>query len=413
MTEENRLLYNERWERIKTAVALEEADRVPFVPKMGNFVSSGYGLNIYDHMKDARNIEPCLRRFLADYAPDMMWPVVTYPIDECEMLGAQYVRFPGPGSNIPLTASFQILDGTYMEDDEFDEFLLDPTHFMLTKVMPRKNKHMTPLSKLYFREIYDYSVLMEIAVLAEDDVQKALRSLMKAGELGKRRAAEMKYLFNMVEDLGFPHRGGTILVPFDSYADSLRGLVQSVLDVKMYPEETLACVDRIEQMNTKRTIEMAKQRGDKFLYIPMHAGTDEFMSPADYEKFYWPGLKRTIEGIVDAGLIPYVFCEGKYNTRLETLRDVPKGKVVYLFEQVDIAKAKKVLGDVACICGNLSSTLLAHGTPEQVTEKTKELIDICAPGGGFIMDCSIVVDVATHANFAAWHDTTLSYGVYR
>jgi uroporphyrinogen-III decarboxylase len=144
----------------------------------------------------------------------------------------------------------------------------------------------------------------------------------------------------------------------------------------------------------------------------MHAGTDEFMSPSDYEKFYWPGLKRTIEAIIDAGMIPYVFCEGKYNTRLEVLRDVPRGKVVYLFEQVDIKRAKKVLGDVACICGNISSTLLAHGKPEQVIEKTKELIDICAPGGGFIMDCSIIVDTATHENFSAWRDTTFTYGVY-
>lgn len=412
MTEQNKKLYDERWNRIQTAVALKEADRVPFVPKMGTFVASGYGLNLYDHMKDARNLEPCVRQFLADYTPDLMWPVSTYFMDACSALDSQYVRFPGPGTGRPLTAPFQILDGTYMEDDEFDEFLLDPTHFMLTKVIPRKNKNLQAFSKLYFREIYDYSMLMEFATLGDEDVQKALRTLSAAGDLCKRRNAEMKYIFNLVEDLGFPHRGGTVLVPFDAYADSLRGLVQSVMDIKEYPEQVLACVDRIEKMNTLRTIEAAKKRGDKTLFIPMHAGTDEFMSPADYEKFYWPGLKRTIDAIIEAGMIPYVFCEGKYNTRLEVLKDVPKGKVVYLFEQVDIKRAKKVLGDVACICGNLSSTLLAHGTPEQVVEKTKELIDTCAPGGGFIMDCSIIVDTATHENFAAWRETTFHYGVY-
>lgn len=412
MSEETTRMFEERWNRIQTAVRLEAADRVPFVPKMGTFVASGYGLNLYDHMKDARNLEPCVKQFLADYTPDMMWPVVTYPIDPCQYLDAQFVRFPGPGSNRPLTASFQILDDTYMEEDEFDEFLLDPTHFLLTKVIPRKYKKLGALSKLYCREIYELSVLGEMAGFADDELQAALRAVMQAGELCKRRNEESRYIFELVESLGFPHRGGTILAPFDSYADSLRGFVTAAMDVLEYPDETLACLDRIEKMNTKRAIAAAKRRGDKFVYIPLHAGGDEFMSPKNYETFYWPGLKRTIEGLVAEGLTPYVFCEGKYNTRLETLKDVPKGKVVYLFEQVDIREAKRVLGDTACICGNLSSTLLAHGTPQQVADETKRLLDICAPGGGFIMDCSIVLDSATHENLTAWRDTTFTYGTY-
>jgi hypothetical protein len=151
-----------------------------------------------------------------------------------------------------------------MEDDEFDEFLLDPTHFMLTKVIPRKTKNLEAFSKLYFREIYDYSMLMEFASLGDEDVQKAFRTLSTAGDLCKRRMAETKYIFNLVEELGFPHRGGTVLVPFDAYADSLRGLVQSVMDVKEYPEQVLACIDRIEKLNTHRTIEAARKREINF-----------------------------------------------------------------------------------------------------------------------------------------------------
>jgi len=412
MNEADKKLYDERWGRVRTAAALKEPDRIPFVPKMGTFVASGYGLNLYDHMKDARNLEPCIRQFLKDYEPDLMWPVVTYPIDPCELLEAKYVRFPGPGSGRPLTDSFQIIDGTYMQDDEFEEFLLDPTHFMITKVLPRKYARLGDLSKFYGREIYDLSVLVEMGSMADPGLQEALRLVMKAADLCKKRNGESRYIFKLVEEMGFPHRGGTILAPFDAYADSLRGLVQASMDVMEFPDETLECVNRIEAINTKRAIAAAKRRGDKFVYIPLHAATDDFMSPQDYDRFYWPGLIRTIEGLVKEDLIPYVFCEGKYNTRLEKLREVPVGKVVYMFEQVDIARAKKILGDTACICGNLSGSLLAHSTPDRVSEETRKLIDICAPGGGFIMDCSTVIDSATHENFAAWHETTLKYGRY-
>ena len=113
---------------------------------------------------------------------------------------------------------------------------------------------------------------------------------------------------------------------------------------------------------------------------------------------------------IDADITPIAFCEGNYNTRLDILSDVPKGKVVYMFEKVDIQKAKETVGKVACICGNLPTTLLAFGTEQQVIDATKRQIDILAPGGGFIMDCSITLDNAKHENLRAWRETTLTYG---
>jgi len=34
-------------------------------------------------------------------------------------------------------------------------------------------------------------------------------------------------------------------------------------------------------------------------------------------------------GIVDEGLTPYVYTQGDYTSRLEIIKDVPKGKVAY------------------------------------------------------------------------------------
>ena len=70
------------------------------------------------------------------------------------------------------------------------------------------------------------------------------------------------------------------------------------------------------------------------------------MSPDTYEKFYWPCLKRCIMTVIENEMTPVVFCEGNYNTRLEVISDVPKGKVVYMFEKVDLKKAKATVGKV-------------------------------------------------------------------
>jgi hypothetical protein len=48
----------QREERIKKVLNLEEPDCVPFAPKIGNYYARGYDISIYDAMKDIRNIWP-------------------------------------------------------------------------------------------------------------------------------------------------------------------------------------------------------------------------------------------------------------------------------------------------------------------------------------------------------------------
>ena len=108
-----------------------------------------------------------------------------------------------------------------------------------------------------------------------------------------------------------------------------------------------------------------------------------------------------------------VYVEGNYNKRLEVIKDVPKGKLVYTFEGTDVFEAKKVLGDVACIGGNVPNTLLQYGTAEEVEEYCKRLIDICGVDGGFIMDTAALVDEAKPENLEAMFRVTQDYGTYK
>jgi uroporphyrinogen-III decarboxylase len=107
-----------------------------------------------------------------------------------------------------------------------------------------------------------------------------------------------------------------------------------------------------------------------------------------------------------------VYVEGSYNTRLNYLTEVPKGKVVYLFETTDMREAKKVLKDTACIAGNVPNAMLTWGTPQEVSDYCKGLIDICAPGGGYMMDSGALIDEAKPENVTAMFETTMTYGKY-
>ena len=402
-----------RENRMDTAISMQEPDRVPFAPKVSGFYMYGYDISFYDAMVDARNMKPGFQKFMREYEPDAVNIGGIYGLPALEILGTQYLHWPGAACNLPLDSSFQHLDGEYLHDDEYEEFIQDPTHFTLTKLLPRKHKNLAGLGKLYLREVYDAGFFSDLAAFADPEVRDALQVLMDAGKASAARAAQMADIRAAIAEEGFStYCQGTFFTPFDAFADSHRGIVRTVMDAVEYPDELQRAVTKITDMNVERLVKIYKSRGAKRIFIPLHCGVDEFMSPDTYEKFYWPCLKRCIMTVIENEMTPVVFCEGNYNTRLEVISDVPKGKVVYMFEKVDLKKAKATVGKVATICGSVPNAMLAFGTPEQVTEETKRQLDILAPGGGFIMDCSLMLDNARHENMHAWKEATLKYGGY-
>jgi len=92
---------------------------------------------------------------------------------------------------------------------------------------------------------------------------------------------------------------------------------------------------------------------------------------------------------------------------------MPKGAVVWHFETMDMAYAKKVLGDNACIAGNLPASILCTGTPQQVKESCRKLIETCAPGGGYILTGAASMDNGNPDNLRAMTEAAKEYGVYR
>ena len=106
-------------------------------------------------------------------------------------------------------------------------------------------------------------------------------------------------------------------------------------------------------------------------------------------------------GLIEAGFVPMPLFEGDYNTRLDIIKDIPKGKAIYWFEDIDIYEAKKVLGDRVCIRGNLPGTMLQFGTPGQVRDYVRELIDVLGRDGGLIVDTGTFFDEAKHENVRA------------
>ena len=137
------------------------------------------------------------------------------------------------------------------------------------------------------------------------------------------------------------------------------------------------------------------------------------MSRKQFEKFYWPTLKRYIDALIEEGIQVSLFAEGAYNKRLEYIGDFPKGWVSWMFDRTDMARAKKMIGDRCHISGNVPGSLVITGTPKEVKEYCRRLIEVCAPGGGYTLNGGCAVnETANPDNFKAFMEAAQEYGTY-
>jgi uroporphyrinogen-III decarboxylase len=186
-----------------------------------------------------------------------------------------------------------------------------------------------------------------------------------------------------------------------------------VMDIYRQPEKLHEVMEKIVPNTIRNAVAMADATGCPFCFMPLHKGDESFMSPKQFETFYWPTYRRVLMGQIEEGLVPFPFAEGRYGARLEVIKDLPKGSMLWSFEDIDMARAKKVLGSSACIAGNVPSSVLYTKTPKEVKEYCRKLIETCAPGGGYILTGAAGMNEGNPDILRAMMEAVKEYGVYK
>ena len=404
--------FQERLTIMEEAASLKEPKRIPIIAQPGALPYFMEGGTYRDSMYDYPKASEALIKYYQEFQPDATSHTAFTSGRANELAQSTMIDWPGrPGTKVPDFSTHQVIEQQYMEAEEYPEILKDFTGFMLRKYIPRAFPALKGLSGIGFVPSIVLSTT-PLASLYTEQAQKAFELLAEIGREDAKAAAASNEVSSKLAELGFPPMfTGAGEAPFDIIGDYYRGTLATLTDQLEYADEIEELCDRLAD------IQIASWEYFKFLdspvkrvFFPLHKGMDGFMSAQQYEKIYWKPLKKCMMALIDMGVTPYIYTEGKYNTRLEQLTDVPKGKVIYHFESVDMAEAKRIVGTNSCITGNLSLALLEHGTKEQVVNEVKRLIDLCAPGGGYIFDTSGCIDNARRENVEAMFDTVLTYG---
>lgn len=407
-------LYAERVKRIEDATALKMPDRVPSFFCQEGFPTRYAGITYEEAFYDQDKWFSANEKTIVDFAPDMFFALmagVSAPGKSWERLG--YLQHKWPGHGIGPDTAFQFVEGEYMKAEEYDHFLDDPTDFLLRVYLPRTNTELAGLGMLPPLKGLIMGASGFSPLLLAPPVASAFATLNEIAPIQARWAAGEAEFYKKMTNLGFPVLFYSLsLAPFDMITDFLRGLRGIMLDMYRCPDKLKAAQDKLLPFLTNLAIGVATNTGNPRVFIPLHRGADGFMSLPQFEEFYWPWLKQLMLNIIDAGLTPMPFYEGRYDQRLEYLRELPKGKVISWFDRTDLFKAKDIIGDVTCIAGGMPASLLHTGTVEEVRQVTKQAIEVIGKGGGYIMTSSTSFNDGKPELVKAWIDATKEFGVY-
>ena len=402
-------LYWEREKRVFDAIQLNVPDRVPVSTGFSYFPAKFAGITVKDAFYDYPKWREAYKKTVLYYEPDTFRLVGNESGKAMEITENKQIMWPGYG--ISPNLSHQFVEGEYMKEDEYVMLIHDPSDFFIRRYIPRVYGALKPLEKLPpLRSLlgplpYDHMVTPEFGRMVENLVKAAHESLAWR--------SETRSFAREIRELGFPCYGmfgGS--APFDVISDRLRGMRGTMLDMYRRPDELLEACEMLLPWQSEHLETMAKARGENMVFIALHRGADGFMSLKQFEKFYWPTLKKHVENVIHIGLTPCIFFEGDYTSRLEHLLELPQGKVLGQFDSSDIVRTKEVLGNHMCIMGNVPSSLLQVGSTQEVEDYCKWLIDVVGKGGGFIMHPRSSIDEAKPENLKTMFECTKEYGRY-
>ena len=414
--------YEARVKRVMTAAANKEPDRVPVMPGMTPFAVDYFGHTMAEVTYDARiGVEAALK-YLAEFQPDSAAAFYTNagkgPM--LELMKPKACAWPGgPDKRVPDNSYHQFIEFPVLEEEEMPFFERDYTGWLFQKGLPKVSGLMEPFADWHTSTLalsYDVSALA--AQLARPEMRGVIETLWKIDGMNKEIEQIHADGLAKMQEMGFPsfslRLGGA--VPFDSYSDFYRGTLDSMAD--MY--ENRDVIERFIDERIERTIANTRAaakanshlKDSKWGHLILHKGMDGFMNEEQYVNLYWKHLRMIINEITSAGFKCYVYTEGPYTTRLDHLTEVDPNMVVYHFENVDLALAKKKLGNIACIAGGFPVWIVEHGTKQQVIDEVKRVLEICAPGGGYIFEGGYSFGQAPPENVAAMFETLQEYGKY-
>lgn len=402
--------YEERIGRLRKAYDLEHPGRIVADISMGSgeYALRRRGLDGKDMLYNHEGLLDPIVGFNEEFQPDIAVTPTSYPGRILDTLDLNTYVWSGRG--LPDSQVIQAVEDEYMSGDEYLDFAEDPTAFWLRKYLPRAfgalaGLHMLPdLPRI--SEIVD--VLGLVTPFGRPSVQEALRKLMEAGDAAMGLAPIVSGFTTTLAERGFPRVPNVFCkTPFDFLGDTLRGTRGILTDIHRRPNDVLAACEAYVPILVKTIIRSCDQAGAPVVFFPLNKEADGFMSQEQFERFYWPTFKAVMMELYEEGLTNHLFVEGTYDSRLETIAEMPEKSCYWYFDKTDMQRVRDTLSDRFTIGGNVSSSMMSTGSTEGLRAECDALVELFEHAPGYIMGFGCSFERTTDDKIRAFQASVL------
>ena len=346
----------DRMNRIKRSVNLEKQDRVPVVLEYAGFAAHVTKTPMCEFVRSPRHAtNVMIQAYQMIGEADGINYGSFFPYGLCDLFGA---KVKVPGVDLPDNEMWQVVESPLMTLHDYDAIL-------------------NVGWEAFFKSFKAEKILEGI---------EPTSGFINDEPFNARKEWEK----NHVPVLS----GGDIPMPFDLLCGA-RSLENFFMDLVRIPDKISSVMDAIVPTLAHSRCRQAKINGYPMIWVGGWRTAPCMISHQMWDRFVWPYFTQIVNEVVDAGLIALLHLDGDWTRELQRFRELPERKIILALDgDTDIFQAKKIVGDHACIMGDVPAALLAFGTPKEVTSYCQKLLEKIGPQG-FILHSGC--DIPTNA----------------
>ena len=337
----------EKYQKMLSLTPYADRSEIPIFPMyLASFGSLG-GVLQKDIVESCDKWLEAIDNTIARYGkPDVCMPI--YPGDTIFTMG---LKSRLPGRELPEDELYQFVETPYFEDQ--DEY----------------------------KKIYDMG-FMNWKFMYLCDIQNPKMTPEQLGaryaELGMNTGKAIQFIYSRGMVPAFDY--GTAPI-FDDLS-MIRSMQEFTFDFNDDPDMIMDIIRRDQPLRDDDDIKQVKQNGGWRINMFAMRSSSTFISPSIFEEYVWPIMKASVEKFHEAGILAILHADGNWLPMMEYFKEAPKGSMhIELDGSTDIFKSYEILDGWQSIRGDVPATMMAYGTPDEVSEYCEKLIQMGMKGG--------------------------------
>lgn len=347
---DNEARYQERYDRIRKAIALEPVDQVPVAYMGVAFAPRWHGMSIAEYCENpeaAAQINLATARRLDVDAVNLAAAGRITPL----LTSLWLSRLGVPGRDLPADSLWQVREAEVLTPEDYDTIVNIGWNAFFGSYLPR--------------------------VIDPQEFGMAMGWMMENTPRIQQQYREAGIVIVCDAPL-------SVNIPFEFLCGG-RSMQKFFLDLYRMPDRIKAAMDVIQAEQIAAIKAAPPFGGIRGVWIGGWRSASALVSPRLWNKFVWPYVVEQVEACVSAGITPVLHWDQDWTRDLVRLQELPAKKVVLNPDgMTDLRKFKELVGDRMAMMGDIPAWLLSAGTPDEAYNYVRDQVALFG-GRGLIL----------------------------